>query len=116
MVNFLLMEWITFCEYVLTLVIFILSPQNKLGDTALHAAAWKGYADIVEMLLAKGTDPSMLCHRHIFACSVCDEQGCFHIKISPCFSHLDDAGCFFYMCVSMSPSFCIIFYQSVPST
>uniref|UniRef100_A0A8C9F914 Osteoclast stimulating factor 1 n=1 Tax=Pavo cristatus TaxID=9049 RepID=A0A8C9F914_PAVCR len=31
-----------------------LNQQNKLGDTALHAAAWKGYADIVEMLLAKG--------------------------------------------------------------
>lgn len=27
--------------------------QNKLGDTALHAAAWKGYSDIVEMLLNK---------------------------------------------------------------
>lgn len=27
--------------------------QNKLGDTALHAAAWKGYSDIVEMLLQK---------------------------------------------------------------
>ncbi|NXS18373.1 OSTF1 factor, partial [Mystacornis crossleyi] len=31
-----------------------LNQQNKLGDTALHAAAWKGYADIVEMLLEKG--------------------------------------------------------------
>lgn len=28
--------------------------QNKLGDTPLHAAAWKGYSDIVEMLLNKG--------------------------------------------------------------
>lgn len=27
--------------------------QNKLGDTALHAAAWKGHSDIVEMLLKK---------------------------------------------------------------
>ena len=27
--------------------------QNKLGDTPLHAAAWKGYSDIVEMLLTK---------------------------------------------------------------
>lgn len=27
--------------------------QNKLGDTALHAAAWKGYSDIVELLLQK---------------------------------------------------------------
>jgi ankyrin repeat protein len=25
-----------------------------LGDTALHAAAWKGYADIVQLLLEKG--------------------------------------------------------------
>ncbi|XP_029961103.1 osteoclast-stimulating factor 1 isoform X1 [Salarias fasciatus] len=30
-----------------------LNQQNKLGDTALHAAAWKGYSDIVEMLLNK---------------------------------------------------------------
>ncbi|KAL6052994.1 hypothetical protein STEG23_023165 [Scotinomys teguina] len=28
--------------------------KNKLGDTALHAAAWKGYADIVQLLLEKG--------------------------------------------------------------
>ena len=28
--------------------------QNKLGDTPLHNAAWKGHADIVEMLLEKG--------------------------------------------------------------
>nr|XP_032807400.1 LOW QUALITY PROTEIN: osteoclast-stimulating factor 1-like [Petromyzon marinus] len=31
-----------------------LNHQNKLGDTTLHAAAWKGYPDIVEMLLTKG--------------------------------------------------------------
>ncbi|KAL7988737.1 hypothetical protein Chor_007656 [Crotalus horridus] len=30
------------------------SDVNKLGDTALHAAAWKGYEDIVEILLEKG--------------------------------------------------------------
>lgn len=35
-------------------VLSLLALQNKLGDTALHAAAWKGYADIVEALLAKG--------------------------------------------------------------
>lgn len=35
-------------------VLSLLALQNKLGDTALHAAAWKGYADIVEVLLAKG--------------------------------------------------------------
>ena len=28
--------------------------QNKLGDTALHNAAWKGCADIVALLLQKG--------------------------------------------------------------
>ncbi|NXT69310.1 OSTF1 factor, partial [Chaetops frenatus] len=39
---------------ILILLLFPLTPQNKLGDTALHAAAWKGYADIVEMLLEKG--------------------------------------------------------------
>uniref|UniRef100_A0A8C5KGX9 Osteoclast-stimulating factor 1 n=1 Tax=Jaculus jaculus TaxID=51337 RepID=A0A8C5KGX9_JACJA len=30
-----------------------LNQQNKLGDAALHAAAWKGCADIVQLLLAK---------------------------------------------------------------
>lgn len=48
-------SWKFFC-YILILLLFPLTPQNKLGDTALHAAAWKGYADIVEMLLAKGKD------------------------------------------------------------
>jgi len=28
--------------------------QNKLGDTPLHSAAWRGYPKIVEMLLEKG--------------------------------------------------------------
>ena len=28
--------------------------QNKLGDTALHNAAWKGHVGIVELLLEKG--------------------------------------------------------------
>lgn len=31
-----------------------MNQQNELGDTALHADAWKGYADIVQLLLAKG--------------------------------------------------------------
>ena len=30
------------------------SLQNKLGDTPLHSAAWKGHAPAVELLLAKG--------------------------------------------------------------
>ncbi|MBZ3888702.1 Osteoclast-stimulating factor 1 [Sciurus carolinensis] len=34
--------------------IIYITDMNKLGDTALHAAAWKGYADIVQLLLAKG--------------------------------------------------------------
>uniref|UniRef100_A0AAR2L021 Osteoclast-stimulating factor 1 n=1 Tax=Pygocentrus nattereri TaxID=42514 RepID=A0AAR2L021_PYGNA len=34
--------------------------QNKLGDTALHAAAWKGYADIVEMLLNRNARTDVL--------------------------------------------------------
>lgn len=34
--------------------------QNKLGDTPLHAASWKGYSDIVEMLLNKSEYTSML--------------------------------------------------------
>lgn len=28
--------------------------QNKLGDTPLHSAAWKGHAEAVRMLLDKG--------------------------------------------------------------
>uniref|UniRef100_A0A8C4R6M9 Osteoclast-stimulating factor 1 n=1 Tax=Eptatretus burgeri TaxID=7764 RepID=A0A8C4R6M9_EPTBU len=28
--------------------------ENKLGDTSLHAAAWKGHPDIVQSLLEKG--------------------------------------------------------------
>lgn len=35
-----------------------LNAQNKLGDSALHAAAWKGHAEIIELLLEKG---AMLC-------------------------------------------------------
>ncbi|XP_043568237.1 osteoclast-stimulating factor 1 isoform X1 [Chiloscyllium plagiosum] len=31
-----------------------LNQQNKLGDTIVHAAAWKGYEDILELLLMKG--------------------------------------------------------------
>ena len=31
-----------------------MSTQNKLGDTPLHNAAWKGHAAIVAMLLEKG--------------------------------------------------------------
>ncbi|RXM97812.1 Osteoclast-stimulating factor 1 [Acipenser ruthenus] len=37
-----------------------LNQQNKLGDTPLHAAAWKGYSDIVEMLLNKGPRTDIL--------------------------------------------------------
>lgn len=28
--------------------------QNKLGDTPLHNAAWKGHAEIVSLLLTQG--------------------------------------------------------------
>ncbi len=31
-----------------------LNFQNKLGDTALHNASWKGHASIVEILLQRG--------------------------------------------------------------
>ena len=30
------------------------SLQNKLGDTPLHNAAWKGHADVVGALLERG--------------------------------------------------------------
>ena len=32
----------------------LFSFKNKLGDTPLHSASWKGHADIVQMLLDKG--------------------------------------------------------------
>ena len=28
--------------------------QNKLGDTPLHSAAWRGHADAVQLLLDNG--------------------------------------------------------------
>lgn len=31
-----------------------ISVQNKLGDTPLHSASWKGHPDIVELLLEQG--------------------------------------------------------------
>ena len=35
-------------------VLMFLLPQNKLGDTPVHNAAWKGHAAVVEVLLEKG--------------------------------------------------------------
>ena len=32
----------------------LFSLQNKLGDTPLHNAAWKGHADVVAALLERG--------------------------------------------------------------
>lgn len=32
-----------------------INVQNKLGDTALHNASWKGHAEVVALLLEKGT-------------------------------------------------------------
>jgi len=37
----------------------LISVQNKLGDTALHGAAWKGQGDVVALLLEKGAEPSL---------------------------------------------------------
>jgi hypothetical protein len=36
------------------------SPFLQLGLTALHIAAWKGHADLVEMLLYEGCSPTAL--------------------------------------------------------
>ena len=47
------------------------NQQNKLGDTPLHNAAWKGHADIVEMLLEKG---GWVCVKVYFR----GARGCFH--------------------------------------
>ena len=35
-----------------------INVQNKLGDTPLHNAAWKGHADVVALLLEKGLPAS----------------------------------------------------------
>ena len=40
------------------LYIYFLS-KNKLGDTPLHNAAWKGHSDIVAMLLDKGANTTI---------------------------------------------------------
>lgn len=37
--------------------------QNKLGDTPLHNAAWKGHAEVVELLLEKGMPLLSTLHR-----------------------------------------------------
>lgn len=43
-----LLLFLLFCPLgTLTRVVF----QNKLGDTALHAASWKGHCDILHLLL-----------------------------------------------------------------
>lgn len=31
-----------------------INVQNKLGDTPLHNASWKGHADVAALLLEKG--------------------------------------------------------------
>lgn len=39
-------------EYLLHSFVFLL--QNKLGDTPLHSAAWRGHPEAVKLLLDKG--------------------------------------------------------------
>ena len=37
-----------------------LNIQNKLGDTPLIAASYKGHADVVDLLVAKGADVNVV--------------------------------------------------------
>ena len=57
-----------------------LNQQNKLGDTALHAAAWKGYADIVEMLLAKGARTDLKNNEKKLALDMATNAACASLK------------------------------------
>uniref|UniRef100_A0A0K0DSU0 Osteoclast-stimulating factor 1 n=1 Tax=Strongyloides stercoralis TaxID=6248 RepID=A0A0K0DSU0_STRER len=43
-------------ELLLSIKNIDLNNKNKMGDTALHAAAWKGRGKIVEMLVENGAD------------------------------------------------------------
>lgn len=36
-----------------------INAQNKLGDTALHAASWKGHKEVVDLLLQAGANPHL---------------------------------------------------------
>ena len=48
------MGLLVFAYSTLLILLLLLVPQNKLGDTPLHNAAWKGHAAVVELLLEKG--------------------------------------------------------------
>jgi len=50
------------------------NAQNKLGDTALHNAAWKGHVEIVEMLLEKGFFKIQNVWIHV--CTIITTVGC----------------------------------------
>jgi ankyrin repeat protein len=54
-----------------------INVQNKLGDTPLHNAAWKGHAEVVALLLEKGMiiialGPAIYPRE----CSFCPLSGC----------------------------------------
>jgi ankyrin repeat protein len=52
-----------------------INVQNKLGDTALHNAAWKNHPEIVQMLLERGMSmqpcPQFLLVEVMFALTRC---------------------------------------------
>ena len=43
-------------QFFVILFALILAPQNKLGDTPLHAASWKGRLECVRTLIEAGAD------------------------------------------------------------
>lgn len=47
----------------------MVNVQNKLGDSALHNAAWKGQSEIVAMLLEKGASLSAAVSLSLFSFS-----------------------------------------------
>jgi len=54
--------------------------QNKLGDTPLHNAAWKGHAVVVSLLLEKGINDSIRDQLEYSEIGTCKHVLCFLLE------------------------------------